>query len=55
MYIDMQINKNNPDMVYVKEHYNKKGKFVPAYWCNVNSLSPSSRLQAIKDTEDRTN
>ena len=52
-YIDMQINKSNPEMVYVKEHFNKKGKYVPSYWCNINALSKTSKIQAIKDTEEK--
>lgn len=52
-YINMQINLDNPDAVYIKEHYNKKGRLIPAYWCNINNISKDDREQVIKDTKEK--
>lgn len=51
-YIEMQRNATNSEIVYIKEHYNKYGKLVPAYWCNIKNVSPCMREKVIRDTKE---
>lgn len=41
-YIDMQVNKENKNMVFVDSHYNRMGKFIPSYWCDKKNLSKTT-------------
>ena len=38
-YIEMQVNKENENMVFVEGHYNRMGKFIAGYWCDKKNLS----------------
>ena len=41
-YINMQVNKENKNMVFVDSHYNRMGKFIPSYWCDKKNLSETT-------------